>query len=475
MRATVLSLCVLASLSCVEKRKSKKIDPAYIESNLLAELPADIANRVDADLGGKVIYVGNTVDTEVLERGGGGRIVHYWQIVEAPGSEWKVFTHLNGPNQWMNLDLTDMRTGHPPSKWKAGQIIRDEQKFTLDPTWTGTVAHLSIGLYRVGGQTANDRMPVVSGPGDAESRVKAFTFKVSGAAPESAPEYVIRRSTGAIKVDGIADEEAWRRAPKSPSFTTAQGGKVLGKDTFARLLWDEKYLYAFIEVEDDDAYSKYKEKDGDLWKEDVVELFIDADKNRRGYVELQVNPNNTQLDSFFATTRAQPGKIEWSSGMASAVVVDGTTEIRSDTDRGWNVEIAIPLVAVKGEASAMQVNIPPVLGDTWRLNAVRVEKPKSDSLRASSWNPITIQDFHALDRMLLVRFGDEEGAAKPDGRVDMPLRPGAEHEEAEEPEESAEAVVPSPTTPARDAKLKAIKDRAVDEASGGGAPERSPR
>jgi len=63
-------------------------------------------------------------------------------------------------------------------------------------------------------------------------------------------------------------------------------------------------------------------------------MFVDADGNRRGYVELQVNPNNATFDSWFATTRAQPGDPSWDSGMETAVKVRGTTE-PGDTDQGW--------------------------------------------------------------------------------------------------------------------------------------------
>ncbi len=55
----------------------------------------------------------------------------------------------------------------------------------------------------------------------------------------------------------------------------------------------------------------------------------------------------------------------------------------------------------------MKVNLPPKLGDTWKLNVVRVDKPKdAKQIRASSWSPITIQDFHALNRLGTVKFGE---------------------------------------------------------------------
>jgi len=179
----------------------------------------------------------------------------------------------------------------------------------------------------------------------------------------------------------------------------------------ARLLWDDHNLYAFIEVDDADVHSQYKAQDDPLWKEDAVELFIDADRNRRGYVELQVNPRNAHFDAWFPETRSQANHPEWTSSMKSAVSVRGTLDQRGDQDRGWSAEIAIPLADVKGADAAMKVAIPPAVGDRWRINVVRVDKPAEGPLAASSWSPIPIADFHALARMLTVVFADSDGTA----------------------------------------------------------------
>jgi hypothetical protein len=256
-------------------------------------------------------------------------------------------------------------------------------------------------------------MPIASGPADNESRVPAFRFDVdAGSTPASGTTaYVIRKASGPIAIDGKADEDSWKNAPPSPQFADAEGGEPVGHATHARLLWDDQHLYAFIEVKDTDVYSQFKDRDATLWKADVVELFIDADRNQRGYVELQVNPNNAIFDAFFPIGRSQKHHFEWTSGMKTQVVVHGTADERGDTDTGWDVEIAIPLTDAKGMDGAMKVAIPPQLGDRWRLNVVRADVPKGDNarLRAASWSPISIQDFHALGRMLEVVFADPEG------------------------------------------------------------------
>jgi hypothetical protein len=166
-------------------------------------------------------------------------------------------------------------------------------------------------------------------------------------------------------------------------------------------------------VIDSDVASQYKNHDDPLWKQDCIELFIDADRNGRGYIELQVNPNNATFDSWFETTRAKPGDPSWESGMRTAVKLRGTAE-PGGADQGWDVEIAIPWQAVRGRDEAMQVILPPRVGDRWRLNIVRVDLKTGDkNPTASSWNRITYSDFHALDRMLTVVFADPSGSILP--------------------------------------------------------------
>jgi hypothetical protein len=448
LRANGWAMCLLAAAAaagCVDKQpREKKIDPAYIKKNLLPAPPTAMQNRVNADLGGYVTYLGNDVDRPTLAPGASVTVVHYWKVTAPPGPEWRVFAHVVGAgDQWLNIDRTDMRTGYPPAEWKAGDVIRDEQKFTLPDGWKSPYAQVTVGLYRKGGSGPEDRMRIESGPADAEARVLAVRFPVDKSGRAAPPPYLVRRASGPIAIDGAASEKDWEAAPSSPEFTSAEGGREVKGATRARLLWDDAYLYAFIQVEDSDVHSQYKAQDDPMWKEDVVELFIDADRNRRGYVELQVNPRNAHFDAWFPQTRAQAGKPEWNSTMKSAVVIHGTIDDRSDEDRGWDAEIAIPLADVKGMEAAMKVNTPPAVGDRWRLNVVRVDKPAKDPLAASSWNAIAIADFHALARMLTVVFADEQGnVPAPQGAGTA--EPGTEAKVTAEPDDSKAAAAAKP-------------------------------
>jgi hypothetical protein len=255
-----------------------------------------------------------------------------------------------------------------------------------------------------------------SGAHTADRAVVARVIDVDlSKAPPPPGTIHVPRASGPIAVDGLASEPAWATATTSPELATAEGSAEPVGKAIAKLLWDDEFLYAFVSITDSDVWSEYKKHDDPLWKQDCIELFIDADGNRRGYVELQVNPSNATFDSWFQTTREKPGDPSWDSGMQTQVKLRGTTE-PGDTDQGWDVEIAIPWQAVRGRDEAMAVRLPPQVGDRWRLNLVRVDVKTGDKTpTASSWNRITSGDFHALDRMLTAVFADASGSIVSDG------------------------------------------------------------
>ena len=123
-----------------------------------------------------------------------------------------------------------------------------------------------------------------------------------------------------------------------------------------------------------------------------------------------MSPTNVQFDTWWPTGRSAPDDKAYSAGMKTAVNVRGTVNAGNGDDQGWDAELAIPLAAVKGQDSAMAVRVPPQLGDTWRVNVVRVAFPKGSPQAGAAWNRIRASDYHSLDRMLTVKFGDATGS-----------------------------------------------------------------
>jgi hypothetical protein len=450
-----LGACATAPLgACVDQGagpQPRKIDPAYVAQHLVAAPPAAIA-RLDVALGGRVVYLGNAADATAIAPGQTVRVTHYWRVLAPIGPAWRVFALLRGAPgaaDFVNLPASDMQLGHPTGTWLPGQIIEDPQDFTLRPDWRSPTATLTVGLVGVGKHGVGDRM-AASGPHVQDRAIVARVFEVdlSKAPPPPGTVYVPKASV-AIAIDGVANEAAWASAATSPELVASEGSPEPVGKAIAKLTWDDQFLYAFVSVTDSDVVSPYTRHDDPLWKADCVELFIDADGNRQGYVELQVNPNNATFDSWFKTTRAQPGDPSWDSGMQTQVKLRGTTA-PGDTDQGWDAELAIPWAAVKGRDDAMAVRLPPQVGDRWRLNVVRVDVKTGDKGQASeAWNRISSADYHALDRMLTVVFADRAGSIHPASEAEP--APGATERDPRPPAPPPTRQAPSspPSAPAK--------------------------
>ena len=98
-------------------------------------------------------------------------------------------------------------------------------------------------------------------------------------------------------------------------------------------------------------------------------MMIDADGNGKTYVELQVAPNGNVFDTYLPSgastrTRSIPKMkpFSWNSKMVAKVHVDGTLNKREDQDKGWTVELAIPLEDVKGMDDKSALKLPPDAG-----------------------------------------------------------------------------------------------------------------
>jgi hypothetical protein len=380
-RALLIALAVATAAGCKKDR-----DPAaeLIGASRLAEAPA-LERSIRADLGGGVIYLGNEIDSKRARPGGSVTITHYLQITRAPETSDPLVLRVAGSERSVDQPASPLQQALPASRWKAGDIWRDRQVAEIPADWSEP----SIGLRVTRGsiEAAVGRVAIEGGTG-------------------STNDYAVHRSRGPIQLDGVASEPGWQEAAWSPRFTTAEGGRPVPGAARAKLLWDATHLYALIEVVDPEIFSPFSGRDDTLWKADVVEIFIDADRNRRGYVELQVNPRGAIFDAFFPVGRGHEAHFEWNSALRAAVEVDGTADKAGDRDRGWVVEMAIPHTDVVGMATDMAVNIPPRPGDRWNLNVVRVDQPGGSGISAATWNPITIRDFHALGRMLTVTFAD---------------------------------------------------------------------
>lgn len=209
-----------------------------------------------------------------------------------------------------------------------------------------------------------------------------------------------------ITVDGRLDEEAWREVP---AFQLQQ---VIRTDTPSpnqptqvKVRWDRTNLYVAFICEDSDIWATMKQRDQHLWEEEVVEVFVDYDGDGRNYKEFEVNPLNNVVDLNIPQPRHGDlaAALAWNSpGWKTKVVADGTVGKRTDRDRGWVCEMAIPLKDL-APADAL----PPRPGARWRVNFYRIDRPdpsepKKD-VRFSAWSAVS-KGYHEPNRFGMLVF-----------------------------------------------------------------------
>ncbi|HNT28564.1 MAG TPA: carbohydrate-binding family 9-like protein, partial [bacterium] len=138
--------------------------------------------------------------------------------------------------------------------------------------------------------------------------------------------------------------------------------------------------------------------------DDVVEIFIDANGDRKDYWEMQVSAAGVKFDASFKGGPRKNMDVAWDSGIKYAVQVNGTLNKPDDADKGWTAEIAIPWKSI-----ADAVNNPPKDGDIWKAYLYRIDRNGSGKRpEFSAWVPPYKGDFHYLRFMGDLVFVYEE-------------------------------------------------------------------
>lgn len=232
----------------------------------------------------------------------------------------------------------------------------------------------------------------------------------SAVADSGSHRYTARKTTEAIHVDGKLDERVWEKA-QAVTLSVKNGGDPQ-QATTVRMLWDDYYLYFSWDCVDSHVWATMAVRDLPLYNEEVVEVFIDADSDRFGYVELEVNPLGTLWDGFILNHGLNDeghvkltGILAWNSkDIRWAAWPRGTVNDSSDTDRGWSAEMAVPL---KDIVSAP--NNPPRNGDKWLVNFYRIDLPHGANQpgEGQAWSPVSGGTFHDPEQFGQLIFSTE--------------------------------------------------------------------
>lgn len=414
-----LAVVTLAAVGCQEYAEPT-LTPAQkkkVEAHLITETPTP-QNAIGAVIEDQIKLIGADIDKAEAAPGDRITVTYYMEVLAEQPADNKIFVHFQGrrndPKAWMNLDHHPIEGLWPIRKLKKGQIVKDVQSFKVREDFPGGEAKIYWGLFR-----GNHRLKIENAadvPSDKEGRVVVGTVNIkgepkkrgddAGRLPVAVATLVGEGET--MTIDGKLDEPVWSRARATRDWVPPNGKPGEAPKTRARFAWDKDTLYVAVESDDEDVWTTFTERDSNTWEQEVIELFIDADGDRKDYLELQVTPANVVFDARFEKHRSDLAKARaWNmEGLRTAALVDGTLNERDDTDKGYVVEMAVPAAQVPGATT------PLAHGATWRVNLFRWDQAKDERQKAAAFSPPIRGDFHALDRFGRLRFVDPAQAKR---------------------------------------------------------------
>ena len=254
------------------------------------------------------------------------------------------------------------------------------------------------------------RMPVVEGSEQAilSARIKVeqgkpLGFSITNAvrkATEKKEQQEAAAAAGLVKrnativrllcekprIDGVLDDVAWKNVNPLESFLPAKKKtkEKTNAGTTVRVTYDNQYLYIAFECHEPQVkkMSIIGEKhDDDIWKGDVVEVFVSTGESLKHYRHFIVNPKNIRWDE---EVTSQGHNVAWDA--------DWQSEVRIGS-QGWMAELAIQWDIIGGFPEA---------GTKRFINVCRNRKPVPE---ITSWSQV-YEGFQEPDRFGIWTFGD---------------------------------------------------------------------
>ena len=155
------------------------------------------------------------------------------------------------------------------------------------------------------------------------------------------------RATNPVRVDGLLDDEVWRRARVYQLSTSVdrQTSRPLLEEGCIQFAWDNEYFYLAAKFKDSDVVAEGEEDQLHHYQfGDVCELFLKPADNS-WYWELYVTPRGNKT-SFWFPGRGRlglPSCFEYTCGLKVAAHVAGTVNNWRDRDDYWTAEMAMPI------------------------------------------------------------------------------------------------------------------------------------
>ncbi|MGE3189968.1 MAG: carbohydrate binding family 9 domain-containing protein, partial [Vicinamibacterales bacterium] len=194
----------------------------------------------------------------------------------------------------------------------------------------------------------------------------AAPFDITKVDPHSFKAMAYRLPDGlAPTIDGKLDDEAWALAPVQGGFTQREPafGQPASEKTEFRILYDDKKIYLGVWAWDDDPsgiIANEMKRDSGLRRSDQLKVVFDTFHDHRNAFYFSTSPYGALKDAQ-NVENGRTINYDWNAVWENETSID---------DKGWYVEIAIPLSQLRFAESAGE--------SVWGLNLCRIVMRKNE-------------------------------------------------------------------------------------------------
>ena len=182
-------------------------------------------------------------------------------------------------------------------------------------------------------------------------------------------KYNVNKGVDQITIDGKLDESGWQKAEVQADFIATDGKTAANPPTSVKMLYDDKNIYFGIwvmEPEPGKMKITVQERDGEVWLDNSLEIFINAPGTGNKLARIAVNPNCVICDAMGIIWSYQYDK-KFDAG------IEAKTSVLPDR---WIAEIRIPV-------DSLGVKIKE--GETWKINIGRHRCLTDGTEQDSTW------------------------------------------------------------------------------------------
>jgi hypothetical protein len=203
--------------------------------------------------------------------------------------------------------------------------------------------------------------------------------------------------TDDFEITGEGTSDPWEKTEWVEIPPLKQNDRGENPPTRAKLLYSDTGLYVLFDCEDAIVSASMTSDFMELWREDVVEIFLWPDESEPVYFEYELSPLNYELPILVSNN---DGKQSHWIPFDYSYKDDRKTRHKTSVEGGrkesgasitkWRAEFFIPF-----ELMRPLKNIFPESGTRWRANMYRMDY--DDGHASWAWQPVT-ENFHQYDK-----------------------------------------------------------------------------